>query len=61
MLIPTNSKCSKWAPGKKSAIGDKPVVKRKEIPLLWDKMPYAVLPVRTQDDANIQTARVRLN
>ncbi|GJJ15616.1 hypothetical protein Clacol_009894 [Clathrus columnatus] len=53
----TEDKCSKWAPGKKSVIGDKPAVKRKEVPLVWDKMDYAVLPVRTREDADAQKNR----
>jgi len=50
----TEDKCSKWVPGKKSALGDKPATRRKEVPLVWDRMPYAAQPIRTVEDATVQ-------
>ncbi|KAF8585724.1 ARM repeat-containing protein [Ramaria rubella] len=47
-------KCSKWIPGKKSALGDKPATKRREVPLVWDRMPFATRPIRTEDEAVVQ-------
>lgn len=53
----TEDKCSKWVPGKKSALGDKPTTKKREIPLVWDGMPHAVTPIRTDEDAAVQNSR----
>jgi len=54
----SEDKCSKWVPGKKSAIGDKPAVKRKaEAALTWDRLPYATKPVLVADDVIQQKER----
>ncbi|KAF8507524.1 hypothetical protein BU17DRAFT_57352 [Hysterangium stoloniferum] len=53
----TDDKCSKWVPGKKSAVGDRPATKRREIPLEWDRMLYAAQPIRTERDASLQKER----
>ncbi|KIJ54752.1 hypothetical protein M422DRAFT_775001 [Sphaerobolus stellatus SS14] len=50
----TEDKCSKWVPGKKSALGDRPAVRKREIPLVWDNVPYAVRPIRTEEEAGEQ-------
>ncbi len=49
-----NSKCTKWIPGKKSAIGDKPAVKRNEQPISWDRLPFATKPLETSADVDQQ-------
>jgi hypothetical protein len=54
-----SSKCSKFVLGKKSAIGDKPAVKRHEKPISWDRLPFAAAPILTTEDVEIQKARVR--
>lgn len=58
-IITLSSKCSKWVPGKKSALGDKPAIKRREVPLVWERMLYATRPVRTEEDAVVQQAKVQ--
>ena len=55
----SSSKCSKWVPGKKSALGDKPATKRREVPLVWDRIPHATLPIRTEEEAIVQQAKVK--
>jgi cohesin loading factor subunit SCC2 len=58
MIIIPRSKCSKWVPGKKSALGDKPAIKRREVPLVWERMVHATRPVRTEEDAVVQQTKV---
>ncbi|KAG9315547.1 hypothetical protein JVU11DRAFT_3168 [Chiua virens] len=41
----SEEKCSKFVPGKKSAIGDKPAVKRHQYPISWDRLPFAMAPL----------------
>lgn len=55
------SKCNKFVIGKKSAIGDKPAVKRHENPLSWDRLPFAVTPIHTTHDAETQRTTVCLS
>jgi len=50
----SEDKCSKWVPGKKSAVGDRPAVRRLETPITWDRMPFATVPVVTHADAKAQ-------
>jgi len=50
----SEDKCSKWVPGKKSAVGDRPAVRRLETPISWDRMPFATAPVLTHADAKAQ-------
>ncbi|RXW23420.1 hypothetical protein EST38_g2453 [Candolleomyces aberdarensis] len=52
----SEEKCNKFVIGKKSAIGDKPAVKRHENPLSWDRLPYAATPIHTTHDAEAQRA-----
>ncbi|KAJ3525731.1 hypothetical protein NMY22_g10453 [Coprinellus aureogranulatus] len=52
----SEDKCNKFVIGKKSAIGDKPTVKRHENPISWDRLPYAVNPIHTSHDAAAQKA-----
>ncbi|KAG1743247.1 uncharacterized protein EDB91DRAFT_1126495 [Suillus paluster] len=37
----SEEKCSKFVLGKKSAIGDKPAIKRHQLPITWTRLPYA--------------------
>ncbi|GLB45503.1 putative sister chromatid cohesion protein [Lyophyllum shimeji] len=53
----SEEKCNKFSLGKKSAIGDKPAVKRHEKPISWDRLPFAMTPIVTTDDVEIQKAR----
>ncbi|KAG6372819.1 sister chromatid cohesion C-terminus-domain-containing protein [Boletus reticuloceps] len=41
----SEEKCSKFVPGKKSAVGDKPAVKRHQFPISWDRLPFAMAPL----------------
>ncbi|KAF8552743.1 hypothetical protein OG21DRAFT_1477602 [Imleria badia] len=41
----SEEKCSKFVPGKKSAVGDKPAVKRHQFPITWDRLPFAMAPL----------------
>lgn len=52
----SEDKCNKFVVGKKSAIGDKPVMKKHETPISWDRLPYAVNPIHTTHDAEVQKA-----
>lgn len=53
----SEEKCSKWVPGKKSALGDKPATKRHEHPISWDRLPFALRPILTSEDMENQRAR----
>ncbi|KAG0704778.1 hypothetical protein DFH29DRAFT_981273 [Suillus ampliporus] len=37
----SEEKCSKFVLSKKSAIGDKPAIKRHQLPIMWTRLPYA--------------------
>jgi len=50
----SEEKCSKWVAGKKSAVGDRPAVRRLETHISWDQMPFATAPVITHEDAKAQ-------
>jgi len=50
----SEEKCSKWIPNKKSAIGDKLVVKKNHPALRWDALPFATRRVLTLDDVTSQ-------
>ncbi|KAF7966411.1 hypothetical protein HWV62_38456, partial [Athelia sp. TMB] len=52
----TEEKCSKFVTGKKSAIGDKPAVKRDTKPISWSRLHFATAPVLTTDDIHVQKA-----
>jgi hypothetical protein len=52
------SKCMKFVPGKKSALGDKPAVRKHEHPLTWERLPFATRPVLTAADAEAQKKTV---
>ncbi|KAH0832222.1 sister chromatid cohesion C-terminus-domain-containing protein [Lanmaoa asiatica] len=41
----SEEKCSKFVPGKKSAIGDKPAIKRHQFPIYWDRLPFGIAPL----------------
>ena len=53
------SKCNKFVIGKKSAVGDKPAIKRHDKPISWDRLPFATNPLHTTHDAEVQKAKVR--
>ncbi|KAF5374102.1 hypothetical protein D9615_008832 [Tricholomella constricta] len=53
----SEDKCAKFSLGKKSAIGDKPAVKRHENPISWDRLPFAMAPILTSDDVETQKYR----
>ncbi|KAI6042629.1 sister chromatid cohesion C-terminus-domain-containing protein [Pisolithus marmoratus] len=46
----SEEKCSKFVPGKKSAIGDKPATKRHPHPISWDRLPFATMPLILPED-----------
>ncbi|EJC97952.1 uncharacterized protein FOMMEDRAFT_114738 [Fomitiporia mediterranea MF3/22] len=52
----SEEKCQKFVLGKKSAVGDRPAARRKETVISWDRMPYAVKPIRTHEDVELQKA-----
>ncbi|KAF9220470.1 hypothetical protein BS17DRAFT_739205 [Gyrodon lividus] len=39
----SEEKCSKFVPGKKSAVGDKPAIKRHKLPISWERLPFAMV------------------
>ncbi|KIJ14913.1 hypothetical protein PAXINDRAFT_163151 [Paxillus involutus ATCC 200175] len=41
----SEEKCSKFVPGKKSAVGDKPAIKRHQFPISWERLPFAISPL----------------
>jgi cohesin loading factor subunit SCC2 len=53
------SKCMKWVPGKKSALGDKPATRRHERALIWERLPFATRLLLTPADADSQKKTVR--
>lgn len=52
------SKCQKWVPGKKNAIGDKPATKRRDTVISWDRMPFATEFLLTSQDMDTQQGKV---
>ena len=44
--------------GKKSAVGDRPAVRRKEEVISWDRMPFACKTMRSVEDVELQRAMV---
>lgn len=48
----SEDKCSKWVPGKKSALGDKLAVKRHANPITWDRMPYIHSAIVSSEDVS---------
>lgn len=52
------SKCIKFVIGKKSAIGDKPATKRNDAPISWARLPFALAPLYTTQDAEEQRTTV---
>ncbi|KAG6859589.1 radiation sensitive protein rad9, partial [Termitomyces sp. T159_Od127] len=54
----SEDKCSKFSLGKKSAIGDKPAMKRHDGMIIsWERLPFALNPLLTTDDIENQKAR----
>ncbi|KAG9123567.1 Sister chromatid cohesion protein 2 [Ceratobasidium sp. 392] len=54
----TEEKASRWVPGKKSALGDKPAVVRHDKPISWDRVPFATRAGKTAEDARAQEAQL---
>jgi len=50
----SEEKCSKFVVGKKSNVGDRPATRRKDVPICWERMPFAAKPVLTQEDVEEQ-------
>ena len=50
VLTSYDSKCLKYQPGKKSAVGDKAAVRRSGAPLNWDRLPFATASLNTAED-----------
>ncbi|KZP26313.1 hypothetical protein FIBSPDRAFT_1040859 [Athelia psychrophila] len=53
----SEEKCTKFVTGKKSAVGDKPAVKRQEKPISWARLHFATVPILTREDMEAQTTR----
>ncbi|KZW01563.1 hypothetical protein EXIGLDRAFT_738517 [Exidia glandulosa HHB12029] len=53
----SEEKTMKWVPGKKSAVGDKPAVRRGDAIISWERMPFAVQPLSSVEDASAQLQR----
>ncbi|KAH7885125.1 sister chromatid cohesion C-terminus-domain-containing protein [Phlebopus sp. FC_14] len=52
----SEEKCTKFIPGKKSTIGDKPAMKRHTRPITWERLPYAVRPLLLPQDLTTHRA-----
>ncbi|KAL5519986.1 hypothetical protein ACEPAG_1646 [Sanghuangporus baumii] len=52
----SEDKCQKFVLGKKSAIGDRPAVRRRAIGISWERMPFAVKAIRKIEDVQAQRA-----
>ncbi|KAL5501640.1 SCC2 [Sanghuangporus vaninii] len=52
----SEEKCQKFVLGKKSTIGDRPAVRRRDIGISWERMPFAVKAIRTIEDVQAQRA-----
>lgn len=46
----SEEKCSKFVLGKKSAIGDKPAIRRHQLPIAWTRLPYATTSLAEEHD-----------
>jgi cohesin loading factor subunit SCC2 len=53
------SKCTKWVPGKKSAVGDKPATRKHEDPISWERLTFATTPLLTSEHIEIHRSQVR--
>ncbi|KAH9924608.1 uncharacterized protein BXZ73DRAFT_50340 [Epithele typhae] len=53
----SEEKCAKFVIGKKSAVGDRPAVRKHERPILWDALPFATSPMVTSEDCAAQTTK----
>ncbi|KAL5482593.1 SCC2 [Sanghuangporus weigelae] len=52
----SEEKCQKFVLGKKSAIGDRPAVRRRDIGISWERMPFAAKAIRKIADVQAQRA-----
>ncbi|KAG8214779.1 hypothetical protein J3R82DRAFT_9915 [Butyriboletus roseoflavus] len=50
----SEEKCSKFVPGKKNAVGDKPAIKRHQLPISWDRLPFAMAPLILPEHLAVQ-------
>ncbi|KAF8889236.1 hypothetical protein CPB85DRAFT_1441418 [Mucidula mucida] len=50
----SEDKCNKFVIGKKSAVGDKAVVRKHQNAIAWDRLPFASRPMLTSEDADAQ-------
>lgn len=57
-LIVSSRKCSKFVPGKKSAVGDKAAIKRHHYPISWDRLLFAMAPLILPEHLAAQKAMV---
>lgn len=46
----SEEKCSKFVLGKKNAIGDKPAIRRHQLPITWTRLPYATTSLILEQD-----------
>ena len=53
-----DSKCSKWVIGKKTSLGDRTAIRRHRNPVSWERLTYAVRPILTSDDIELQREEV---
>ncbi|KAL0960842.1 hypothetical protein HGRIS_005858 [Hohenbuehelia grisea] len=53
----SEDKSNKFVMGKKSAVGDRPAVRKHENPISWERLPYASTPLLTTQDMESQKAR----
>ncbi|KAG1898204.1 uncharacterized protein F5891DRAFT_490571 [Suillus fuscotomentosus] len=49
----SEEKCSKFVLGKKSAIGDKPAIRRHQLPITWTRLPYATTSLIHEHDLTV--------
>lgn len=50
MTMLFNRKCAKFVPGKKTAGGDRPAVKRHQRLITWERLPSATTPLILPED-----------
>ncbi|KAI9064653.1 hypothetical protein FKP32DRAFT_1625471 [Trametes sanguinea] len=53
----SEEKCAKFVIGKKSAVGDRPAVRKHERPLSWERLPFATAPMLTSEDVAAQSTK----
>ncbi|OSD02424.1 hypothetical protein PYCCODRAFT_1410918 [Trametes coccinea BRFM310] len=53
----SEEKCAKFVIGKKTAVGDRPAVRKHERPLSWERLPFATAPMLTSEDVAAQSTK----